>query len=135
MTLPLPVASKIVNRKSKITPIVVILNPASGRGQGRRRREELERLLSAECGDTEWRIIETERPGGGTFAAKQAVEDGAGIVAAAGGDGTYGEVVNGIVGTGAKLAILPLGTGNDFSRSLAFKTDLAAAVHTLFHGE
>src|SRR2546423_14556327 len=124
MTLPLPVASKIVNRKSKITPIVVILNPASGRGQGRRRREELERLLCAECGDTEWRIIETERPGGGTFAAKQAVEDGAGIVAAAGGDGAYGGGGKGIVWNGAKVGLPPPGAGKEIFRSPGLKTEL-----------
>ncbi|GAX89128.1 diacylglycerol/lipid kinase family protein [Effusibacillus lacus] len=39
-------------------------------------------------------------------------------VIAVGGDGTIHEVVNGIVQTGAKLGIIPAGTGNDFAQYL-----------------
>lgn len=121
--------------------LTVVLNPASGRGTGARRRPELESLLekaeanARECGrEINWRIVQTERPGHGADLARKAVEEGAEIVAAAGGDGTYGEVVNGIAGTDAILGILPFGTGNDFSRHLGLGTDLAKAVETLFNG-
>lgn len=121
--------------------ITVILNPASGRGQGQRRRGELERLLmdvskeAVKRGEAiRCQIMETTSPGEGTTLAAKAVAEGAQVVAAAGGDGTYGEVVNGIVGTEAKLGILPLGTGNDFSRALGLNTDLKRAVETLVSG-
>ena len=138
MTIPALTESAAAGIRTR--RVAVVLNPASGRGQGARRRIELERLLKAESGrigqigSVQWRIYETDHAGGGTEAAGRAVEDGAEVVAAAGGDGTYGEVVNGIMGTGVRLAILPLGTGNDFSRGLGLNTDLALAVHTLFHG-
>jgi diacylglycerol kinase (ATP) len=114
----------------------VILNPASGCGQGARRRAELERLISLVSQQTssKWQIYETAGPGGGTEAARRAIEEGADVVGAAGGDGTFGEVVNGLVGTGARLAVLPLGTGNDFSRGLGLNTDLSLAVDAMFHG-
>ncbi len=53
--------------------------------------------------------------------AKQAVEDKVDVLVAGGGDGTVNEVVNGIFAASAEpgvtMAVLPLGTANDFARS------------------
>src|SRR5947207_1661158 len=105
--------------------IMVILNPVSGRGQGARRKDELSALLneasrahSRPGQPVRWEIRETAAQGNGTVLAAEAAESGADVVAAAGGDGTYGEVINGLIGTKAALGILPLGTGNDFSRHI-----------------
>jgi diacylglycerol kinase (ATP) len=125
-----------------VRSVTVLLNPASGRGQGARRRTELEKLLAQEVSclsasnapPVRWRIVETTAPGSASELAAQAAAEGADVVAVAGGDGTLGEAVNGLVGTEARLGLLPLGTGNDFARSLGIGTDLARAVHTLFHG-
>ncbi len=115
--------------------IVVVLNPAAGRGQGARRRAEVERLLERAAGPACCKMVETREPGHGTALAAEAAAAGADIVAAAGGDGTLGEVVNGLAGTPARLGLLPLGTGNDFGRCLGLGNDLERAVDTLFHGE
>ena len=120
--------------------IVVVLNPTSGRGQGGKRREELKRLLKAEVSrqekpsEWEWEIVETTAQGSGVNLAREAVAQGATIVAAAGGEGTCGEVINGLAENPASFAVLPLGTGNDFVRSLGIGTDLPLAVRTLFEG-
>ena len=119
--------------------LTVILNPAAGRGAGRKRRGELETALTEvvkrQAGRTiTWRIMETARPGDGTLFARQAVEEGADIVAAAGGDGTLGEVLNGIAGSTATLGLIPLGTGNDFARQLGISHDLTLAVDILICG-
>ncbi|HZO90356.1 MAG TPA: diacylglycerol kinase family protein [Chthonomonadaceae bacterium] len=115
---------------------VIILNPVAGRGQGARRRAELERLLIeiAANSSVEWSLIPTQAPGHASALAAEAAAQGAEVIAAAGGDGTLGEVVNGLAGTGARLGVLPMGTGNDFARSLGLGTDLREAVHALFFG-
>jgi len=117
---------------------VVVLNPAAGRGTGARRREDLEALLAAEAATRRcpfaWRILETRAPGDAARLARAAAADGADLLVAAGGDGTLSEVVNGIAGSGVRLGIVPLGTGNDFARELGVHASLGRSVHTLIHG-
>jgi YegS/Rv2252/BmrU family lipid kinase len=65
--------------------------------------------------------------------AKKAVGDGCNIIVAAGGDGTVSEVVNGIYGSDATLGVLPVGTGNDFARTLRLPMDLKGALYCIFN--
>ncbi|HEX6063280.1 MAG TPA: YegS/Rv2252/BmrU family lipid kinase [Longimicrobiales bacterium] len=63
--------------------------------------------------------------------AMQAARKGADVIIAAGGDGTINQVVNGIVQAGAphpRLAVVPLGTANDFAKGLSIPEDVKAAV-------
>jgi len=130
--------SRPIDQVGRVRQVVVILNPAAGRGQGQKRRSELERLLAHVAAGlpqrAHWEIVTTQVPCSGAWLAAEAVARGADVVAAAGGDGTCNEVVNGLVGTGARLGILPLGTGNDFARTLGLAGRLEKAVHALFYG-
>jgi YegS/Rv2252/BmrU family lipid kinase len=56
------------------------------------------------------------------------------IVVAAGGDGTVGSVANALIGSGAVLGILPLGTSNDFARSLNIPMVVERSVRLLSQG-
>jgi len=56
------------------------------------------------------------------------------IVVAAGGDGTVGSVANAVIGTPAVMAILPLGTSNDFARSLHVPLHVENAVRLISNG-
>jgi undecaprenyl-diphosphatase len=54
---------------------------------------------------------------------------------AAGGDGTVGAVADLLAGGPGTLGVLPLGTSNDFARSLGIPLDPAGAVGLLRHGK
>jgi diacylglycerol kinase (ATP) len=58
------------------------------------------------------------------------------VVAAAGGDGTINEVVNGLTRARgqAALAVIPLGTANDFARGLGIPQDCEAALRVAADG-
>ena len=112
--------------------LAVIYNPAAGRG--RIAREALEARLARHAGSAPFEIAATDATTGARELAQRAIDKGAQIVAAAGGDGTLGEVLNAVHGSGAHLGVLPLGTGNDFARMLGVGTDLDAAIAALFGG-
>ncbi len=79
-------------------------------------------------------IVETqEGEPPGPLAAKAAAE-GFSMVIACGGDGTVGAVAKGLVGTDCPLGILPLGTYNNFARSLRLPLDVPAACQALARG-
>ena len=81
-------------------------------------------LVDVEAADPE-RLVERTRA---------AVASGAGIVIAAGGDGTVRAVASAVVGTRAALGVLPVGTRNHFARDLGLPTDLALAIQTIARG-
>ncbi len=82
----------------------------------------------------------TTRPGDATEITQQAVRESRPVVVAVGGDGTLNEVVNGFFRNGAplptssKMAMVPLGTGGDFRRTLRIPNDPRQAVEVLRTG-
>lgn len=112
--------------------VAVVLNPMAGRGRGRRSAQRIKDLLSARRLD--YTLWTAQRAGEAGALARQAVDQGAAVVVAAGGDGTLNEALNGIFGSPASLGILPLGTGNDFARHVGIPADLDQAVEVLTSG-
>lgn len=69
--------------------------------------------------------------------ARAAARRGADLVIAAGGDGTVNGVVSGLMGARAplpRLAVVPLGTANDFARGRGIPLDVAAALEVALEG-
>jgi len=88
---------------------------------------------SAGWGTTRWYETSEEDPGEGQ--TRQAVEDGADVVLAAGGDGTVRAVAQGLRDTGVPIALLPSGTGNLLARNLNLTLgNLEDSVATAFEG-
>jgi len=80
--------------------------------------------------------LETSEDDPGTAMARDAIEQGATVVLAAGGDGTVRAVAQGLRGTGTTLAILPRGTGNLLARTIGVPlNDTTEAVRLAFAGE
>jgi|ERR1051326_8194571 len=92
--------------------ICVILNPIAGAVKNVDAVRERFDALKPE------RFHTTEKPGDAEKFASEASDFD--LIVSAGGDGTLNEVVNGIAraGCNAPLAVVPLGTGNDFARTL-----------------
>ena len=109
-------------------PGLVLLNPAARGGRNRHLRAPLAQALARAGLDAE--IAETTARGNAERLAREAGEHGR-LVVVAGGDGTVHEAVNGLDGTGGTLAVLPLGTGNDFARMLGMPAGLDDAVQAL----
>jgi diacylglycerol kinase (ATP) len=59
--------------------------------------------------------------------ARQAIKDGYKIVIAMGGDGTIEAVMRGMIGSKARLGIVPVGTENNIAKSLGIPKDLQEA--------
>jgi len=109
-----------------ISETVFLVNPAAESGSVGRRWPELAHRAAALGlrGDT----LLSERPGHLGELAREAVEGGAELVVAVGGDGTVNEVAQGLAGTEADLAVIPRGTGWDFARTYRIPRRLETAV-------
>lgn len=73
---------------------------------------------------------------GADFSSKvaAAVDQGADLVIAGGGDGTISAAAGALVGTGIGLGVLPLGTLNHFAKDLGLPLDLASAFQAIASG-
>jgi YegS/Rv2252/BmrU family lipid kinase len=108
--------------------MLIVYNPAAGG----RRVARLWRVLDimAQNG-VKLELAETTHAGHAIALAREAATRGAGIVVAAGGDGTIAEVANGINGSGCRLGVIPLGTANVMAHELGLPfdpLDVAAAL-------
>ncbi|HEY8588452.1 MAG TPA: diacylglycerol kinase family protein [Naasia sp.] len=100
--------------------------------------DDLRRAVDAAARDAGWgesRWYETSEEDPGEGMTRQAIEDGADVVLAAGGDGTVRAVAQGLWETGIPLGLLPSGTGNLLARNLNLTLgNLEDSVATAFEG-
>ncbi|MDF1519553.1 MAG: diacylglycerol kinase family lipid kinase [Brevefilum sp.] len=116
----------------------IIVNPIAGRGAGKKAIPEIESYLNALGIDYD--LLVTNEPGHGIKLAEEAGSNGYQTVVAVGGDGTANEVINGLMHAknsgklSSRLAVLPVGRGNDFSFGMGVPQDLEAACKLLGDG-
>ena len=109
-----------------------LVNPASANGKTGKRWPKL-RERARELG-LDGDVLLSERPGHLIELARAAAAT-YDLLVVVGGDGTLNEVVNGVVGSSAELAILPAGTGQDFGRTYGIPTRFDDTVRVALGGE
>jgi len=99
--------------------VCVILNPAAGAAKS------VDALIERIRAQPGIHLKTTARRGSARRFARAAVGNGCDLIVAAGGDGTLNEVINGIGerGSEVRVGLIPLGTGNDFARTIGLPTD------------
>ncbi|UCF62042.1 MAG: diacylglycerol kinase family lipid kinase [Anaerolineaceae bacterium] len=116
----------------------VIYNPYAARWNALRRKPEVEQSLQAE--GIEYELVQSDSADQIVGIAESAAREGFSPIIAAGGDGTFGEVVNGLYRTDQEgvlgpLGILPLGTANDLPVNLDMPLGLREAARVIAGGK
>ena len=98
----------------------LIYNPSSGQVVVKHELDDVIAFLNRHG----WSVTvrETGKPLEATELARRAVNRGAKVVIAAGGDGTINEVANGLVNTDVALGVLPVGTTNAWALQMGIPT-------------
>jgi diacylglycerol kinase family enzyme len=111
--------------------MVIVFNPVAGR----RRAHLLWRVLDVLVANgVRLELAETCRAGHAEALTLEAVKRGEPMVVAAGGDGTIAEVANGLMGTNARLGVIPLGTANVLAHELGLPFSPKAVAAALAFG-
>lgn len=96
--------------------MMIVFNPVAGR----RRAALLWRVLDVLVANgVRLDVAETRHSGDAACLAREAAARGEKMVVAAGGDGTIAEVAGGLLGSGVRLGVIPLGTANVLAHELA----------------
>jgi YegS/Rv2252/BmrU family lipid kinase len=104
--------------------IHVVINPAAGQ------QEPILSYLNHAWRkkDVSWDVSITHKSGDGLIRAKEAIDKGAQIICAYGGDGTVNEVAQAVYTTNIPMAIIPGGTANIIAKELAIPANSMDAV-------
>lgn len=116
--------------------VFLIANPAAQSGNGAKALDRVAPLLREALGEQAVVVAKTMGPRHATDLAKRA--EGADTVIALGGDGVIHEVANGLMQRESfrrpKLGVIPVGSGNDFARSLGVSSQAEKACSQILGG-
>jgi len=113
----------------------IILNPTAGKGAAGKSLPILKKALDQ--AGLDYDIVQTEHPWHAADLAQKAAVEGVETVVSAGGDGTFNEVLNGLMlakkvqNRVPSLGVVSIGRGNDFAFSMGIPTTLEASVLAL----
>ena len=113
----------------------LIINPNAGRGGAAARAREVELFCERLKGHgVRVEVEKTLGPNDAARLAAEAARGGAREVIVRGGDGTVHEAIQGLAGTGARLAVWPAGTANVLARQLELPFEAEAAADAFARG-
>lgn len=116
----------------------VIVNPNAGRRKGEKDWLEIAKLLT-DAG-LQFTCVFTDAPNHAVKLAKKYIEAGFRKILVVGGDGTLNEVINGIfrqhrfAPDEITIAMIPVGTGNDWGRSFKIPSGYKEAIDVIVRG-
>jgi diacylglycerol kinase (ATP) len=115
-----------MSKKDKVTYAKLIANPGAGTPEETTKKLELAtRFLQQHGIKVDVALAKPKKEA--VPLTKQAVKDGYKTVIAMGGDGTLEAVLRGMIGSKARLGIIPTGTSNNMAKSLGIPIDLEEA--------
>lgn len=107
----------------------IILNPASGRGDGNLAAFEVARRRFPDVP-----VHKVPTPAKIKETVVEAIARGCDPIIAAGGDGTISAIAEAVAGSGARLGVVAMGTFNYFARSLGLPEDPGEALDVAING-
>lgn len=110
---------------------VLLYNPVSGRRRGARESDVEAAASVFRSAGIEVFISETLGAGRTAVQVSQQIADGCDTIIACGGDGTIHDILQGIVGTGAALGVIPMGTANSLAKDLRLPSSPSATARAL----
>jgi YegS/Rv2252/BmrU family lipid kinase len=117
-----------MSKKNKTIHVKLITNPNAGAGNASETADNLKLVIGyLQKNGVKVDVVFTTPKEEATPVARQAVENGYKIIIAMGGDGTIEAVMRGMVGSKARLGIIPAGTENNIAKSLGIPSDLEEA--------
>ena len=126
--------------RSVVRKTVFIVNRRSANGATGRNWTGIDREIRRGL-RTDYDVRFTDRQGHATALASEAIKGGYELIVAVGGDGTINEVVNGFfekekpLNPKAVLAVMSIGTGSDFVKTLEFPTTPYEAAERIRSGK
>ena len=112
----------------------IIANKLSGKGNGEKCLNAVTKYLDEH--GVQYNVHITERTGHGKQLAEELSANGAQVIVALGGDGTFHEVLNGIDFEKSRMGFIPAGRGNDFATGTgAVSLDPIKAIENIVRGK
>lgn len=109
-----------------------LINPSSGKGKGKNVIPIIKEIMN-KAGIT-YKIKVSKCKGMLTQLTVASVTEGATDIIAVGGDGTLREVMAGMYCSDVQLGLIPVGTGNDFSKYFGLPNDFKSAIMVIING-
>lgn len=115
--------------------VLFIVNPVSGVNQSR--KSMLAEIAVARFNPElfDWEIKLSESAGHVQELSREAAVAGVDVIVAVGGDGTLNQVVKGMIGSDATLALVPAGSGNGLARHLGVPIDIEQSIKLIIEGK
>lgn len=120
--------SEMQKNKSRIC---FIINPTANRRRSLRHFSTLQKEIDRRWTNAEIVFTSSEKP---VEVLAHEKGDQFDIVVACGGDGTVSQVASGLIGTPAALGVIPIGSGNDFVKTVHLDKSITECLDILLKG-